>query len=213
MAAGRFCNAMRHYGALTCGLSSKWWSEKHNLHHAFTNVVGVDEDIMVRDGVLSPHSTWSTSSSVFFLPSFPHLSMYADTLQESAVVSFLFLFFPPAHLAYIYIYIYSLHSYAAITSEWVESSHENERIGIYVCKRVCAYGTQKKSKGRGTQKRALASCCIQNLCTGIYETVMSWAVASFSRFPPCFFFLLYLYVVAVAVERGFSSPRRSAPKK
>ena len=44
----RFCNAMRHYGAITCGLSSKWWSEKHNLHHAFTNVVGVDEDIMVR---------------------------------------------------------------------------------------------------------------------------------------------------------------------
>lgn len=45
----RFCNAMRHYGAVTCGLSSKWWSEKHNLHHAFTNVVGVDEDIMVRE--------------------------------------------------------------------------------------------------------------------------------------------------------------------
>lgn len=44
---GKFCNAMRHYGAVTCGLSSKWWSEKHNLHHAFTNVVGVDEDIMV----------------------------------------------------------------------------------------------------------------------------------------------------------------------
>lgn len=40
---------MRHYGAITCGLSSKWWSEKHNLHHAFTNVVGVDEDIMVRE--------------------------------------------------------------------------------------------------------------------------------------------------------------------
>ncbi|CAM9334113.1 unnamed protein product [Scytosiphon promiscuus] len=44
---GKFCSAMRHYGAVTCGLSSKWWSEKHNLHHAFTNVVGVDEDIMV----------------------------------------------------------------------------------------------------------------------------------------------------------------------
>lgn len=49
MSPRRFCNAMRHYGAVTCGLSSKWWSEKHNLHHAFTNVVGVDEDIMVRE--------------------------------------------------------------------------------------------------------------------------------------------------------------------
>ncbi|CAN0369678.1 unnamed protein product, partial [Discosporangium mesarthrocarpum] len=47
MPTPRFCSWLRHYGALTCGLSSKWWSEKHNLHHAFTNVVGVDEDIMV----------------------------------------------------------------------------------------------------------------------------------------------------------------------
>eukprot|EP00752_Nemacystus_decipiens_P009931 g8858.t1 len=44
---GRYCTAMRHYGAVTCGLSSKWWSEKHNLHHAFTNVIGADEDIIV----------------------------------------------------------------------------------------------------------------------------------------------------------------------
>ncbi|CAM9799091.1 unnamed protein product [Pylaiella littoralis] len=44
---GEYCTAMRHYGALTCGLSSKWWSEKHNLHHAFTNVIGADEDIIV----------------------------------------------------------------------------------------------------------------------------------------------------------------------
>lgn len=46
-ADARYCTAMRHYGALTCGLSSKWWSEKHNLHHAFTNVIGADEDIIV----------------------------------------------------------------------------------------------------------------------------------------------------------------------
>ncbi|CAM9407559.1 unnamed protein product [Ectocarpus sp. 13 AM-2016] len=44
---GRYCTAMRHYGALMCGLSSRWWSEKHNLHHAFTNVIGADEDIIV----------------------------------------------------------------------------------------------------------------------------------------------------------------------
>lgn len=47
---------MRHYGAITCGLSPKWWSEKHNLHHAFTNVVGVDEDIMVR------RATWEVEA-------------------------------------------------------------------------------------------------------------------------------------------------------
>ncbi|CAN0306112.1 unnamed protein product, partial [Phaeothamnion confervicola] len=44
---GKWCATMRNFGAIFCGLSSKWWSEKHNKHHAFTNVVGVDEDIMV----------------------------------------------------------------------------------------------------------------------------------------------------------------------
>lgn len=51
-AGDRFCRLFRHYGAVMCGLNSTWWSEKHNLHHAFTNVVGVDEDIMVRTEAL-----------------------------------------------------------------------------------------------------------------------------------------------------------------
>ena len=60
---GRYCTAMRHYGALTCGLSSKWWSEKHNLHHAFTNVIGADEDIIVR---IAGHVDVLSSSSTAF---------------------------------------------------------------------------------------------------------------------------------------------------
>lgn len=43
---GRWCALMRPFGALTNGHSSSWWSNKHNLHHARTNEVGVDEDIM-----------------------------------------------------------------------------------------------------------------------------------------------------------------------
>lgn len=43
---GSFCSAMRGFGALFNGHSSTWWSQKHNLHHALTNVVGSDEDIM-----------------------------------------------------------------------------------------------------------------------------------------------------------------------
>ena len=42
----RFCNAMRQFGALAAGLGTIMWGEKHNLHHAVTNVVGQDEDIM-----------------------------------------------------------------------------------------------------------------------------------------------------------------------
>ena len=43
---GRWCAFMRPFGALVNGHSATWWSNKHNLHHARTNEVGVDEDIM-----------------------------------------------------------------------------------------------------------------------------------------------------------------------
>lgn len=43
----KFCEAMRPFGCLAAGLSATWWSDKHNLHHAVTNEVGTDEDLMV----------------------------------------------------------------------------------------------------------------------------------------------------------------------
>ncbi|KAG8469338.1 hypothetical protein KFE25_007856 [Diacronema lutheri] len=43
----KFCDFMRPFGGLAAGLSSTWWSDKHNLHHAVTNEVGTDEDLMV----------------------------------------------------------------------------------------------------------------------------------------------------------------------
>ena len=36
---------MRGFGALMNGFSAEWWSHKHNMHHAFTNVDGRDGDI------------------------------------------------------------------------------------------------------------------------------------------------------------------------
>merc|ERR1712070_270396 len=44
---GPWCSFMRGFGDLGGGMSPTWWSDKHNLHHALTNVVGVDEDLMV----------------------------------------------------------------------------------------------------------------------------------------------------------------------
>ena len=38
---------MRGFGELGGGMSATWWSDKHNIHHALTNVVGIDEDLMV----------------------------------------------------------------------------------------------------------------------------------------------------------------------
>ena len=36
---------MRPFGELIGGMSTTWWSNKHNMHHALTNEVGYDEDI------------------------------------------------------------------------------------------------------------------------------------------------------------------------
>eukprot|EP00966_Prymnesium_polylepis_P179581 4157959-Prymnesium_polylepis.1 len=36
---------MRGFGELCGGMSTTWWSNKHNMHHALTNEVGYDEDI------------------------------------------------------------------------------------------------------------------------------------------------------------------------
>jgi len=44
---GRWPSLMRGFGELVGGMSATWWSDKHNMHHALTNVVGVDEDLMV----------------------------------------------------------------------------------------------------------------------------------------------------------------------
>ena len=41
----RFSTLMRGFGELIGGMSTTWWSMKHNMHHALTNEVGYDEDI------------------------------------------------------------------------------------------------------------------------------------------------------------------------
>lgn len=42
---GWFPTLMRPFGELVGGMSTTWWSSKHNMHHALTNEVGYDEDI------------------------------------------------------------------------------------------------------------------------------------------------------------------------
>jgi len=56
---GEWCSFMRNCGCITVGLSPKWWSDKHNKHHAATNVMGVDEDIMVDPAIW----LWAPDSS------------------------------------------------------------------------------------------------------------------------------------------------------
>ena len=41
----RWAWTMRGFGELVGGMSTTWWSMKHNMHHALTNEVGYDEDV------------------------------------------------------------------------------------------------------------------------------------------------------------------------
>ena len=42
---GKFCAALRNIGGWGAGFSAAMWSDKHNTHHAMTNLVGTDEDL------------------------------------------------------------------------------------------------------------------------------------------------------------------------
>ena len=44
---GEWCDSMRWFGAVFNGHSDRWWTQKHSLHHAFTNEEHFDHDIMM----------------------------------------------------------------------------------------------------------------------------------------------------------------------
>ncbi len=46
-----FCMAMRGFGELIGGMSTTWWSMKHNMHHALTNEIGYDEDVALEPAI------------------------------------------------------------------------------------------------------------------------------------------------------------------
>ena len=76
-----FCMAMRGFGELVGGMSTTWWSMKHNMHHALTNEIGYDEDVALEPALYlwqpdpkndSPvrkfqHLYWPIPFSVLFL--------------------------------------------------------------------------------------------------------------------------------------------------
>ena len=43
--------AMRGFGELVGGMSTTWWSNKHNMHHALTNEIGYDEDVALEPAI------------------------------------------------------------------------------------------------------------------------------------------------------------------
>jgi len=77
----RWSMAMRPFGELIGGMSTTWWSNKHNMHHALTNEVGYDEDVALEpfiylwqpdpanDSPMRSHQskTWPLAFSSLFL--------------------------------------------------------------------------------------------------------------------------------------------------
>merc|ERR1719217_344544 len=76
-----FSMAMRGFRELVGGMSTTWWSMKHNMHHALTNEIGYDEDVALEPALYlwqpdpkndSPvrkfqHLYWPIPFSVLFL--------------------------------------------------------------------------------------------------------------------------------------------------
>merc|ERR1719261_118798 len=76
-----FCMAMRGFGELVGGMSTTWWSMKHNMHHALTNEIGYDEDVALEPAIYlwqpdpkkdswlhkNQHLYWPIPFSVLFL--------------------------------------------------------------------------------------------------------------------------------------------------
>lgn len=44
---GKWCKTMRWFGAVFNGHSAEWWTQKHSLHHTFTNEEKHDNDILM----------------------------------------------------------------------------------------------------------------------------------------------------------------------
>ena len=44
---GWWCNMMRPFAGVINGHSTEWWTQKHSMHHSFTNDETLDEDIMI----------------------------------------------------------------------------------------------------------------------------------------------------------------------
>lgn len=86
---GKFCDIMRHFGGYAAGFSATMWSNKHNTHHAVTNVQGMDEDLS--GGPLlwlwapdpSRDKPWRPFQAiyVFFLFSFLHVIWRIDSIR------------------------------------------------------------------------------------------------------------------------------------
>jgi len=63
---GRLCDSLRGFATWINGHSAEWWTQKHSMHHSFTNEHGKDQDITMEPvlWVAPPGETGAVDSSV-----------------------------------------------------------------------------------------------------------------------------------------------------
>jgi len=140
----RFCSAMRGFGELCGGMSTTWWSNKHNMHHALTNEVGYDEDIALEPALhlWEPdpkndlrwlrkwqHVYWPLPYSILFLywrfDSIRYVIKHKKWNEAARLAAHwgFFAALVPAHLLFYSIWLSGL-----ITATIVTVTHQSEEI-------------------------------------------------------------------------------------
>jgi len=138
-----FSMAMRGFGELVGGMSTTWWSNKHNMHHALTNEIGYDEDVALEPALYlwqprpemdSPmrkwqHLYWPIPFSVLFLywrfdsiryvlKAKKHNEAFRLAMHWAMALSFL-----PAKVVFLGIWLSGL-----MTATIVTVTHQSEEI-------------------------------------------------------------------------------------
>lgn len=140
----RFCTIMRGFGEIAGGMSTTWWSNKHNMHHALTNEVGYDEDIALEPALhlWQPdpkndvpwlrkwqHVYWPLPYSILFLywrfDSIRYVFKHKKWNEAARLALHwgLFASLIPAHLLFYSIWLSGL-----ITATIVTVTHQSEEI-------------------------------------------------------------------------------------
>jgi fatty acid desaturase len=137
---GRLSLAWQHlFEGLCKGGSGTWWRNRHNKHHAKTNVLGEDGDLRT-----TPFFAWDPTLA----KKVPNWSLRTQAFT-----------FIPALGAYVFIFAFTVRKYAMVKKLWLE-------VGLMVAHyALFAVGLQAAGCGVGS---ALAYYCTGYAFQGIY---------------------------------------------
>merc|ERR1719440_393598 len=149
---------MRGFGELVGGMSTTWWSMKHNMHHALTNEIGYDEDVALepfiylwqpdpkKDSALRKiqHLYWPLDSIKYVLKHKKHSEAFRLAVHWAAYFAFI-----PAKVLLLGVWLSGL-----ITATVVTVTHQSEEIFI---KETCRKYDFTEAQFRSTRDALLSN--------------------------------------------------------